>query len=519
MKKKLPIWIQTFSKIVEWDYLYIDKTSHIIDLVNRFNYVFLSRPRRFGKSLLLDTIGSLFEWKKEYFQGLYAEENWDWERKFPVIKISFEGNLRAGEEVEKSILSILRYNQKLLGVKCEEEDNYSICFSDLIKKVHEKYNEKVVILVDEYDKAILDNIDQKEVAMEIRELLRWFYSVIKWNDKYIRYAILTGVSKFSKASIFSGLNMLEDISLSPRYGNICGITQEELEENFVEYLEESKEAGVDKDTIKEWYNGYNFLWESVYNPFDLLKFFGNNYVLKNYWFATGTPSFLVKLLQDQRYYLPELSDLVVGEELVDSFDLEKMRFEVVLFQTGYLTIEEMRQSLRWKIEYKLKIPNKEVKMSLFDYIIDYFVDKKDERLQDTLYLSLQEGDVEGFIENIKRLFASIPYNNYVKNTIWEYEWYYASVLYAYLQSLGVEIRGEDVTNKGRADMTVIMWDNIYIIEFKVGKKGENPMKQIEEKKYYEKYIGKGDIYLVGMIFDEEEKNICEYKIQKVEGKM
>jgi Holliday junction resolvase-like predicted endonuclease len=324
--------------------------------------------------------------------------------------------------------------------------------------------------------------------------------------------MLTWVSKFSKASIFSGLNMIEDISLNPKYWNACWITQIELEENFKHYL-----IWQDLEKIKDWYNWYNFLKDWVYNPFDLLRFFANNYLFDNYWFQSWTPSFLIKLLEKEKYFLPNISSLEVWKELLWSFDIENIKLEVLLFQAGYLTIKEVNISPRWRINYLLKIPNREVRISLYEHIIDFFTKQVNYKAQDNLYQWLISWDIELFISEFKKLFSSLPYNNYTKNLIENYEWYYANVVFAYLQSLGYEIIWEDVTNKWRIDLTIKVEDFIYIIEFKM--KSNTWMKaleQIEEKKYYEKYLWENKkIFLLWIEFDEEERNVGDYEFREI----
>lgn len=508
--KKLPIGIQTFKKIIENNYLYIDKTKDAYELIENYSYVFLSRPRRFGKSLFLDTLHNVFEGNKELFKGLYIYDKWDWSVKYPVIKISFGVELRSDKFLRESLISSIKDNQKRLGVECETLSNVSICFKELISLVYEKYNQKVVVLIDEYDKAILDNLDQIDVASKNREILKGFYTVLKESDSYIKFVFLTGVSKFSRASIFSGLNMLQDISLSPKFGNICGYTQKDVESDFLPYLH-----GVDLEKLKRWYNGYNFLKDDVYNPFDILLFIDNDFLFKNYWFTTGTPTFLIKLIEKYNYFLPKLLNLTVGEELLDSFDIDKINLEVILYQAGYLTIDKMHEKRRGGFEYSLKLPNEEVKSSFNDYIINYLFKTADTKIkiQDDIYDALADNNLELLKNSLTSMFASIPYNNYTKNDISSFEGFYASVIYVYLQSLGLNIIGEDVTNKGRIDLTIKIDNLIYVIEFKVGK--GDAMKQIEERKYYEKYIDeKKEIYLVGINFDEQEKNISKFEFKK-----
>ena len=511
--KKLPIGIQTFSKIIEGDFLYIDKTDIALELIENNQYIFLSRPRRFGKSLFMDTIQEIFEGNKELFKDLYIYDKWDFSIKYPVIKIDFNGDLRSGDALKKNILSILRSNQKRLNVDCYDVNDFGICFKELIENIYEKYNQKVVVLIDEYDKAILDNLDQMEVAKENREIIKSLYTVLKGSDKYLKFVFLTGVSKFSKASIFSGLNMLEDISLDKKYGNICGYTQNDIETTFKPYLKE-----VDLDKFKRWYNGYNFLKDNVYNPFDVLLFIKNDFLYKNYWFTTGTPTFLIKLIEKNNYFLPKLSNIKIDEKLLDSFDIDNLDLEVILYQAGYLTIETMIIDEEEDIiEYKLKLPNQEVRLSLNDYIIaTLFETTYPNDYKRSLRASLKQSKLEDFKNALMTIFASIPYTHFIKNKIQVYEGFYASIIYVYLQSLGLEIIGEDITNQGRIDLSVFIEDKIYIIEFKMSSNKDNALQQIKEKNYAQKYINNNkDIYLVGIEFDAQKKNVVDFEWEKI----
>ncbi len=508
--KKLPVGIYTLKEIIGNNYLYIDKTEIALNVINNNKYVFLSRPRRFGKSLFLDTLKNIFEGNKELFKGLYIYKRWNFEKKYPVIKISFaNGKVSSRKELDIEIINILEENQKSLGLECKDTSNVSICFRDLIIKASERYNEKVVILIDEYDKPILDNINKLEQANEIREGLANFYSVIKGSDEYLKFAFLTGVSKFSKTSIFSGLNNITDITLNARYGNICGYTQKDIETSFLPYLQ-----GVDLEKLKTWYNGYNFLKDKVYNPYNVLLFIQNDYKYKNYWFETGTPTFLIKLIKEKNYFLPQFSNLIVGEELLNSFDINNIKIESLFLQTGYLTIDEQIIDEDDFIEYKLKIPNKEVKKSLNNILIDHLTSNyRYQPIQKLILKSLRNADLDNLKEAFISIFASIPNNNYTKNNISHYEGYYASILYAYLMSLGLELIAEDITNKGRIDLTVKIEDKIYIIEFKIG--NGNALQQIINKNYAQKYMNEGKkIYLVGINFDEEERNITGFECDK-----
>ncbi|MCB4204968.1 ATP-binding protein [Deferribacterales bacterium Es71-Z0220] len=509
--KKLPIGIQTFSEIIEGNYVYIDKTEEAYKLIQEYKYVFLSRPRRFGKSLFLDTLKELFEGNKKLFEGLYIYDKWNWNEKYPVIKISWAGNFQTLEGLKQVAFDVFKTNQESLGVICDNVNDPASCFRDLIHRAYKKYNQKVVILIDEYDKPILDVIENIEQAKINREFIKGLYSIIKDNDAYIKFAFLTGVSKFSKASIFSGLNMLTDISLNPKYGNICGYTQKDIETSFLPYFKD-----VDLEKVKKWYNGYNFLKDNVYNPFDILQFISNEFVFDNYWFESGTPSFLIKLIKERNYFLPSLTNLILDKKILSSFDIENIDLEVILYQSGYLTIEKMiEDELLSSIEYKLKIPNLEVQISLNDYIINYLF-KGDNRLKSPLIKSLYYEKLEDFKVALTSLFASIPYNNFTKNNLNLYEGFYASVIYAYLASLGINIIGEDITNKGRIDLTLFVGDKIYILEFKVdGQQGE-ALRQIKERNYAEKYLNEGkQIYLIGIEFSSEQKNVINFEWERV----
>ncbi len=513
LTRKLPIGIQTFGKIREGGYLYVDKTDMALDLVERGSYYFLSRPRRFGKSLFISTLQALFEGKRELFAGLAAEKRWDWGVTYPVIKLSFAGVARSVADMRQDIENILKKNQARLGVTCERTEDLGGCLAELIERACETYGQKVVVLVDEYDKLILDNLDQVAVAAEAREILKDLYATIKDSDEFIKFAFLTGVSRFARVSIFSGLNNLEDISLNPDYATICGYTQRDLETVFAEHL-----RGADMARVREWYNGYRFLGEPVYNPFDILLFLKNNHRFDSYWFATGTPSFLIKLIRENDYFLPRLTDLWVTSSIVDSFDIEDIRLEPIMFQAGYLTIKEARERRMGGYAYLLGFPNKEVQLSFNDILIDYLTDQRAEKapLQDRLYAALESGDPEGLRKALTALFASIPYTNYVNNVISSYEGYFASVVYAYLASLGIEITAEDVTNRGRIDLTVRLNGNIYVIEFKVDGDGK-ALEQVREKGYHEKYLGRGTVFLIGIDFSSTAKNIAGFAWEKIPG--
>jgi hypothetical protein len=508
--KKLPIGIQTLSKIIENDYYYVDKTQFVKKLESG-GYYFLSRPRRFGKSLFLDTLKEAFSGNKELFKGLYLYDNWDWNKKYPVIKIDFSGLENESKTLLKEDLSsylddIASYYKVELSKKTLPSK-----FKELIQKLYEKYNQKVVVLIDEYDKPILDVIEDTQKAKNNREILKKFFEILKPSDPYLHLVFITGVSRFSKVSIFSGLNQLMDITLVPDFATICGYTQKELETVFEDRIKD-----FDKEEVKRWYNGYNWLGESVYNPFDILLLFENK-IFRPYWFETGTPTFLIKLFQKSQYYLPDLENLEVGEEILSNLDIDNIYPENLLFQAGYLTVkEQFRKGIKQK--YILTYPNLEVRVSLNDAFLNYIIKNPvlKEKTESKIYDILQKDNIQELKETLYSLFASIPSDWYRKNNINKYEGFYASVVYALFNGSGLTTITEDATNKGKIDLTVMIENKVYIIEFKVIKETEKgqALQQIKEKRYYEKYTGK-EIYLIGIEFSKEKRNIVNFEVEKV----
>lgn len=514
--KKLPIGISTFKEIIqECDY-YVDKTPHIRELVENGKYYFLSRPRRFGKSLFLSTLKSAFVGQQELFKGLYLENNWNWKQKYPVIHFSFGGGVIENRhfldiQIEEILAVLSQKNQISL-----ELTSISGRFSELIQKCAQKYNEKVVVLIDEYDKPLLDNITRTEIALKIREGLKNFYSAIKENDEYLKFVFLTGVSKFSKVSLFSGLNNLEDITLIPKYATICGYKESDIKQVFRDKL-----VDVDLEQLRLWYNGYNFLGESVYNPFDVLLYLKNK-KFRNYWFETATPSFLIKLLQERNYYIPSIENIEATETMLGLFEVDNIEIEALMFQTGYLTIQS-ENKVGAKTKYQLKYPNLEVKISLTDYILNFLSKNalEKEKTQTLVYNALQENRLTELKNIFYSFFASIPHDWYRKNQLSNYEGYYVSIFYCYFAAIGLDVTAEDTTNKGRIDLTVKLENQIYLIEFKVVEldKEGSALRQLKSNKYYEKYHhltnSKLKIFLIGVEFSREEKNIVNFEWEEL----
>ena len=461
-RRKLPIGIQTFSKLREEGCYYVDKTALALQLIESGSYYFLSRPRRFGKSLFLDTLKELFEGNEALFKGLAAETQWDWRKKYPVIRISFgDGVLGNRDELDQRIHEILLDNAQGLGVVCTHE-SVGGRFAQLIAQAHQKFGQRAVVLIDEYDKPILDNIDNSPVAIEMREGLKNLYSVLKGSDAHLKFALLTGVSKFSKVSLFSGLNQLKDITLDKRYSAICGYTEADVDTVFAPEL-----PGLDRERIRQWYNGYNWLGEPVYNPFALLQLFRSR-EFKAHWFETGTPTFLIKLLQQRQQFTPDLSRIVASESLLSTFEVDNIPVEALMFQAGYLTIKDV-----WRapglMELTLKYPNLEVQAALNNSLLQSLTGglAVPERQIGRLYKLLQAQDFAGLKDLFHAFYASIANDWYRKNELSGFEGYYVSIFYSYFAALGMDIRLEDPTNQGRIDMTVLFDAQVFLFEFKV----------------------------------------------------
>ena len=508
----LPLGISTLQVLRENNCVYIDKTAIAHRLIRIPGRFFLSRPRRFGKSLFVDTLKEIFEGNQPLFAGLFIYDQWDWSRTFPVITIDFaSGVLKSREELDQRILGLLRQNADRLGVSYESGDLVGK-FGTLISEAAKKHGRRAVVLVDEYDKPILDNIDNPSVAAELREGLKNFYSVLKGQDANLQFVFMTGVTKFSKVSLFSGLNQLTDITIDAKYSSICGYTETDLRDSFGAHL-----AGADLDAVRRWYNGYNWTGsESVYNPYDILLFIEKGMIFRNYWFETGSPSFLVKLFQSKRYFLPNLEQLEVTEEILESFEVERMSPITLLFQAGYLTIERTF-TRRQRSMFALKIPNMEVRLALHDQFINAYAGLVDEKgaLQDTLYDSMQRGDVASIVMALKRLFAGIPWRNFTNNDLADFEGYYASVIYAFLSSLNARVIPEDISNYGQADITAILGAQIYVMEIKLvdGElvQGNPALEQIVARNYADKYRGKpgNTVHELGLVFSRTKRNLIQ----------
>ena len=514
---RLPLGLQAFSEVRKLNCAYVDKTPMAVKLANEGKFYFLARPRRFGKSLFLDTLRNLFEGKSELFQGLYAERNWQWSVKYPVIKLDMSGGSDSVDALRTVLDGKLRRAAERLGLELSPTNEPRELFEQLIHKVYVQHSSQVVLLIDEYDKPIIDNIGQLELAWAMRDQLRDFYSVIKAADEHLRFVMLTGVTKFTKVSIFSGLNNLKDISLNPNYGSICGYTEEELEAVFSQHLQ-----GADLDQLRYWYNGYNFLGSKrVYNPYDILNFidqsqsFGEFY-FANHWFETGTPTFVIDLIARDKLLAQQLEPQRIGQNKLDSSSLQKLELTTALLQSGYLTIDSVDRSDPSTPMYQLVCPNHSVRSALQNNLFQYQTGKDIASFHTEMYCALRDAELDTVGSELKRLFASIAADNYRKNDIARFEGHYASVVYSFFVGMGLRVTSEDVANLGRIDLTIQLAGHTYILEFKVVKrksKTNSALQQIIQRGYATKYSGK--VYQIGIEFSETHRNIVAFAWQQV----
>ena len=513
----LPLGLQTFAEVRELGCAYVDKTSMAVKLANEGKFYFLARPRRFGKSLFLDTLRNLFEAKRELFLDLHADANWNWRSRYPVIKLDISSNFNKPAALDIKLLNALENSAIELGVALRGQDA-PMQLHNLIIDSSRRYGQPTVLLIDEYDKPIIDNIGNSELALQMRDQLRGFYSIIKAADEHLRFVMLTGVSKFTKVSIFSGLNNLKDISLNPQYGSICGYTEDDLDKVFSEHL-----GGVDREQLRHWYNGYNFLGKKpVYNPYDILNFIDESQSLgefqfENHWFETGTPTFIVDLLARDHVPATQLEpQIVIGREILDSCPIDQMETTTALFQSGYLTIDSVDRSDPYATIYKLVCPNYSVRSSLQKSLFKYYTNYRIVNYRSAMYRALRYAELDTVGSELQRLFASIAADNYRKNDIARFEGYYASVVYSFFFGMGLRVTPEDVANLGRIDLTIQLAGHTYIIEFKVVKrksKTNSALQQIIQQGYATKYSG--EVYQIGIEFSEAKRNIVAFAWQQV----
>lgn len=507
---KYPIGIQDFEGLRNDGYLYVDKTVLIMQLVNTGKYYFLSRPRRFGKSLLLSTIQAYFEGKRELFKGLAIDtDEMDWD-KHPVMHLDLNAQKYDSKESLESVLdSFLSAEEVKYGINSEQSKYFGLRFCDVIRNAYNKTGKRVVILIDEYDKPMLQAIGDPELQDEFRSTLKAFYGALKSMDGCIRFAFLTGVTKFGKVSVFSDLNHLTDISMDARYYNICGITEEEIGEYFKEGVSELASANeMTKEeclaTLKERYDGYHFHPNApgMYNPFSLLKTLLTK-EFGSYWFETGTPTYLVKLLQRHDYNLETMSKVQATAAVLDSIDAESTNPIPVIYQSGYLTIKGYDS--RFKL-YTLGFPNKEVEEGFMDYLVPFYTkfDAVESPFQIRCFVDdVEHGRTEQFIKRLKSFFEDTPYE-----IIKDLENHYQNVLFIISRLMGFYTKAEYHTSEGRIDMVIQTTDYCYVLEFKLDGTAEEALEQIKDKNYTMPFEMNGQkIIRIGMNFSAATRNI------------
>ncbi len=513
-KLKLPIGSASFMNLRNRDCYYVDKTPHIEKLIDRGEYYFLSRPRRFGKTLLVDTIQELFEGNEQLFRGLHIHDRWDWTTSNPVVRLSFDSKYSEPGDLRNNLENQLTWLENFAGIEPPGITGPDR-FNNLILSLYRKTGQQVVILVDEYDKPILDLLEDKEQAEANRDYLHGVYGVIKGCARYIRFVFVTGISMYSKVSLFSGLNNLKDLSLDPRYATICGYTDTDIDTVFAPELE-----GLDRDEIRRWYNGYSWLGEEkVYNPFDVLLLFDNR-LFRPYWYETGTPRYLYKLLAEGEINTLNLENLEMPERELASFDLETVSVNALLFQCGYLTIVN-HETQPEGIDYTLCYPNHEVRLSLNQQLLGAVSGNfaKAKKRAKSMARFLAGNDFGEFKAELSSFFSSIPNEWYARNPMQHYEGFYASMVYACFTAIGVDVKGEESTSLGRSDLVVEHAGEVFVMEFKVAKQPKEEDKveaeaadaiaQIRENDYAGKYRHRrGKIHLLGVVFDGANHNVA-----------
>lgn len=502
----LPIGQQYFASIRKNKGIYVDKTEYIYNLcapVSR-NY-FLSRPRRFGKSLTLDTINELFVGNQALFEGLWIEDKWDWSQTNPVIRFSFDSIDHKEGGLKNALLIALNKIARSFDLALTSS-RLGAAFEELIEKTVQKYGCEVVILIDEYDRPITDYIDPDDLtkAQEQRDILRDFFSILKNASKHIRFLLITGVSKFSKVSIFSELNHLSDLTLDYKYAALCGYTQAELAHYFAAYLDQMPADTLDK--MKHWYDGYS--WDGktfMYNPFSVLNFFDKRQY-RGFWFETGTPTFLLKLMRarfEYRLEQTEVSDLILESLTLDKFDQTDVTS--LLLQTGYLTIIEMTDDNTFILDY----PNEEVKQAFGQLLLSRYTETpKMATYGVDILRALRKDDIGSAIKVIDGLIQAVPDQNYIKNE----EKFFHAIVHLIFTMIRSDVRSEVHTPIGRIDTVVVTTSRIFLFEFKVNETAEDAIKCIEDRRYAESLRHKNlPITGIGVSFSPKIKGIQDWK--------
>ncbi|MEM8523110.1 MAG: AAA family ATPase [Bacteroidota bacterium] len=524
--KKLPVGKQNIRDILSNNLLYVDKTRQIYELIQQGSLYFLSRPRRFGKSLTISVLKEIFSGNRALFQGLHIAEkaDYDWQS-YPILHFSFNDFGHQATELERLFNEAISKYAKAFDVEVDAV-NLIGQFKNLVESVAEKTGKSVVILIDEYDKPIVDFLTEHEQAKKNQKVLREFFSPLKGLESrgLLRFLFITGVSKFSKVSLFSDLNNLTDLTISPLAKDLVGITHEELLENFSDRIQAAGESlKMSKEFLLEgvqlWYNGYSFDGTvSLYNPFSLLSFF-QQYRFRNFWFATGTPTFLVEMARHKRLEPQELEHKKVAESFFNTYSLEHLDLIGLLYQTGYLTIKDTSPN-RYDVDYILGYPNQEVRKSFVHNLLEAYTFQTDSTVSSALLNmkdGLRTGDLDLFFKNLNILFADLSYFHHPKArekaeaeaklfAMWE--GYFHSIIYLVTVFLGLEVQSEIAKHQGRLDLVAETEDYLYLMEFKLEQPIENAIQQIKERDYAASYQNTAkNLILVGVNFSKATRSI------------
>lgn len=511
---KYPIGIQDFEDLQRNGYAYVDKTNFVYKLADEGKYYFLSRPRRFGKSLFLSTLEAYFQGKKELFEGLAIydlETEW---KKYPIFHIDLNtANFREKDSLYTVLNDYLTSWEDKYGTR-ESEATLALRFKGVIARAAEKEGCGVVILIDEYDKPILQTLRDPELQAEHRAQLKAFYSVLKTQDRYIKFAFLTGVTKFGKVSVFSDLNNLTDISMDHRYISICGMTEKELLANFKEGINELAEANGDTEEatiakLKARYDGYHFEENTIgiYNPFSVLNTL-SRLRYKDYWFETGTPTFLVDLLKMHNYRLPDMTKERVSDDVINSVDSLSTNPIPVIYQSGYLTIKGYDERFK---KYLLGFPNREVEEGFLNFLLPLYTSAGNNSpfLVDEFVQDVESGNPERFMQRMKAFFADTSYQ-----VVGNAELYFQNAMYLVFKIMGFYTQVERPTSDGRIDAIIQTPNYIYVIECKLDRTADEAIKQIENNGYAEPFLmDKRKLYKIGVSFSSETRGVAEYKIK------
>ena len=512
--KRLPVGIQTFEKIIDNDMLYIDKTEYIWNMIHLSNYIFLSRPRRFGKSLLVSTLQAYFEGRKDLFKGLFietVEKEWT---KYPVLRFSMaSGKHMEKEQLERYLIYILEENERRFGITSDSKDP-NVRLKNLITTAYEKTGKPVVVLIDEYDAPLLDVVHEETSLPMLRNVMRNFYSPLKDCDPYLKFVFLTGITKFSQLSIFSELNNLKNISMDPNFGAVCGITKEEMLTKMQDYIEQlalANEWTIDEAVaqLTQQYDGYHFTWPSsdIFNPFSLLNAMQDKR-LDCYWFASGTPTYLVEMMRRFDVLPTDISHTEVPASAFDAPTENMSSITPLLYQSGYITIKDYDKTSRL---YTLDIPNGEIRIGLMESLLPNYVERRWEAGMTNIgkmYRALYNNDLDEMLRLLQTYLLTVPYCDNANS-----EGHYQQMLYVIFSLFGRYVEVEVHTPRGRVDVVMISSNTLYLFELKLNKDAATAIEQIKLKDYASKFaLCNLPIVKVGINFDSEQRTITDWEI-------